>query len=1104
MRRRKLISIITLVALFISSFAGSLAFAADGNVTKLIVHFQKSNGQYIGDMEAVAFDGKRAGTKVEQGIDDYGLKVTYEFQNAATNAYLGFTVKEDRLYGSDLRYVRAVNGVAEVWLKDGDARVFKKPMKVNPAWVKIKDKKAYIALEDMTGLLGIGLSNGKNGYVFDGKANGTVNVTTITHGRNYYEIDTDNNKMAYNATGNMLNNFTSEKLVFKAVDGYKENNKYYLSVSYFERLFQIAHVVQGNDDYFMEKAFVAYDEVTNAGNVEDLGFSQSKLDELDDYMNNTIDQGFPGAAVVVVKDGKVIKESAYGYAKKYDTLEVDGELQSAVLLPEEEWTPVTTNTLFDLASNSKMYATNYAIQKLVSEGRLDLDQKLVQFPGWENFKDANTIPFGTIGMGKTGKETISIRDILHHGGGLIPDPAYPNKNTAGELWYQTDDVTDRTGIIDIICRTPLQTAPRTAFAYSDIDYMILGLIVEQITGMPLDTYMEQEFYGKMGLTNTVFNPLLKGFAKEGIAATELNGNTRDGFINNGEDEDGNPLYIREYTLQGEVHDEKAWYSMAGVAGHAGLFSTVGDMGKLTQVMLNGGIYNGQQFFSQEVAKEFVQPYPISPYTIDSSTIGLGWRVHSKNAAAYYYFNWGPSRSTYGHQGWTGTLTIIDPEYNMAITILTNMRHSPVVSKPNGFQAANYPLADMVTVSARVYDALITDKEQVKEASSIAPVSDIQVAYGTTEAQVLEQLPVSAVVTDTNGDEHAAKLDWTLASYDGSEAGQYTATATATLPRYVEQPATPLDLTLTAQVTVNSRIIVLPEDPSPGTELSSNNDLKALQVTADDKALSLTPAFDSATTSYEVTTKAEQVTLSAASAHVKANAAWTGQNGSTATVDLVEGDQSFEVVVTAENGSKKSYIVKIIREAGEDDGEGNEPDPVVALKDIAGHWAESLIKQAVKLGFVDGYEDGTFKPEGKVTRGEFVHMLNKAFKLEQSNDAWTFEDPAQSWAVQSIKNAAAAGIVDGFEDGTFRPEAPISRAEMAVMIARASGWKLSDAAITTFADDKQLPSWARGAIAALQENGIVEGKEGNHFDPAGESTRAESTAVMLRLLASLGD
>ena len=716
--KRKLVSLITIITMLLSIIPIGSVFAATGT-TKLIVHYYKIDGKYNSNIKATSLDGKIEGKISKTITDEYGLNMTFNFSNINDNGYIGLEVKEDSVFPKDKRYVRAKNGLAEVWLIDGDARIYNKPLCIDPTTVIKKDNKGYVAVEDLTNLLNLTSAYGKNGYIFDGAAVGTADILTIHHDRDYFEINVNTNKIGSNVTANMLKEFTD--LVFYDVDGFKQDNKYYLSLGYIERLFQVATLSVESRDYLLKKQDVAYDKVTYASAPEQVGFSSEKLDKIDDYINQQVKDGFPAVAMIVVKDGKIVKESAYGYLKKYDTPYVNGTYEFAKLLPKSQWEPAKVDSLFDMASNTKMYATNYAIQKLVSEGKLNLDQTICSFPGWENFKDSSVIYTGKWTLGGTGglsttkctgKETVTVRDLLHHSGGNIPDPEYPNKTSAGDLWYQTNDYTNRDGIIDVICKTPLKYTPRTSIAYSDVDFMMLGLLVEKITGMPLDKYVEENIYNKLGISNTVFNPLNKGFKQSEIAATELNGNTRDGNINFGLMEDGSPVNIRKYTLQGEVHDEKAWYSMGGVAGHAGLFSTVGDMGVLTQLMLNGGIYNGKQFFTKEVTNEFTTPYSVDPSTVDTSTYGLGWRLHSKSSSAYYYFNWGPSRSTYGHQGWTGTLTIIDPVYNMTITILTNLRHSPVVTPPNGFAGSNYPIGSLAPISGMVYASLMSEKTPV--------------------------------------------------------------------------------------------------------------------------------------------------------------------------------------------------------------------------------------------------------------------------------------------------------------------------------------------------------------------------------------------------------
>ncbi|CAF5093358.1 unnamed protein product, partial [Rotaria sp. Silwood1] len=140
-----------------------------------------------------------------------------------------------------------------------------------------------------------------------------------------------------------------------------------------------------------------------------------------------------------------------------------------------------------------------------------------------------------------------------------------------------------------------------------------------------------------------------------FAATELKGNTRNGTINFPN--------VRTYVLQGEVHDEKSFYSMNGLSGHAGLFSNLNDMAVLTQIMLNNGSYGNIKFWSQNVQTLFLTPYALDP------TFGLGWRLNRNKSLLWFGLH--ASDEAYGHTGWTGTCTVIDPKYSVAITLLTN-------------------------------------------------------------------------------------------------------------------------------------------------------------------------------------------------------------------------------------------------------------------------------------------------------------------------------------------------------------------------------------------------------------------------------------------------
>ncbi|MFD0676029.1 MULTISPECIES: cadherin-like beta sandwich domain-containing protein [unclassified Paenibacillus] len=184
------------------------------------------------------------------------------------------------------------------------------------------------------------------------------------------------------------------------------------------------------------------------------------------------------------------------------------------------------------------------------------------------------------------------------------------------------------------------------------------------------------------------------------------------------------------------------------------------------------------------------------------------------------------------------------------------------------------------------------------------------------------------------------------------------------------------------------------------------------------------------------------------------------------------------------------------------GQPTDTKSTVQLSDIAGHWSEANIKQAVSKGIVNGYPDGTFKPNHTVTRAEFAVMLMNTLKPQGEGATLTFIDGAKigTWAQKAVAQAFQANIIKGYEDGSFRPEAEITRAEMAVMIANALGLVIESDIETGFADDKDVPVWSKGAVAAMKKQKLVEGKGGNEFGPAASTTRAEAVTVLLNMLA----
>ncbi len=409
-----------------------------------------------------------------------------------------------------------------------------------------------------------------------------------------------------------------------------------------------------------------------------VGARADKLAAIDLLLKKEVEYGFPGGQLVVIKDGVMIKNTAYGSVNAY---EQDGtRIKNPI--------PVTTKTLYDLASNTKMYSVNYALQMLVSQGLISVDDKITKY--FPEFKDED---YAAI----KGKANMTIRHILQHQAGFAPDPQYFNEsydkddgiqNGKNDLFSQNKKTTEQ-----MILKTPLSYVPGTETKYSDVDYMLLGMIIEKVTGQELDKFVENNIYNQIGLDKVMFNPLKKGVNKSNIAATELNGNSRDGavsFINN-----------RTYTVQGEVHDEKAFYSMDGVSGHAGLFSNAEQLGKLAQVMLNGGGYGDVKFFDTNTIDQFVKPK-------DSNvTYGLGWRRQGDNGYAWA-FGEQASNATYGHTGWTGTLSIIDPENDLVIIWLGNKKNSPVVdnaTNPNYFYGDHFQGGEYGAIPLLVYEAL---------------------------------------------------------------------------------------------------------------------------------------------------------------------------------------------------------------------------------------------------------------------------------------------------------------------------------------------------------------------------------------------------------------
>ena len=444
---------------------------------------------------------------------------------------------------------------------------------------------------------------------------------------------------------------------------------------------------------------VGYPTVQEGG-LQDVGIDRDALELLEQIIQADVNNGFPSAQMAVVKNGKLVYQNAWGKVNSYNP---DGT-------PKTDSPAVTNDTLYDLASNTKMYTANYALQYLVTQGKANLDSRLVDLLGSAFVEDTIDITYNGyenpgLKVNKQWKAELTLRDILRHQAGFPADPQYHNDSFDQSAQKTVPGATNvlfsgwdgsaatRAATLKSIFKTPLMYEPGTKTVYSDVDYMLLAFAIEAITGKGLDAFLKETFWDPMGLTHTTYNPLLNGFAANDCAATELNGNTRDGAISF--------TGVRTATIQGQVHDEKCYYAMGGISGHAGLFSNATELAKLASVMLTGG-YGENRYFSRNVMDAFT-----APKKEDAANWGLGWWREGDNQRCWYFGTQAPS-NTIGHQGWTGTLTMIDPVENLVVVYLTNKINSPVTDKaanPNNFNGNWYTASTLGFVAQLLYQGL---------------------------------------------------------------------------------------------------------------------------------------------------------------------------------------------------------------------------------------------------------------------------------------------------------------------------------------------------------------------------------------------------------------
>lgn len=336
-----------------------------------------------------------------------------------------------------------------------------------------------------------------------------------------------------------------------------------------------------------------------------VGMSATRLAAIDRVVRRGMSAGgYPGASVVVGRKGYSVWQKGFGF--------LDWSKNTSVSV---------TESVYDLASLTKVVGTTTAIMILFDEGLVVLDAPVHSY-----------IPEFTGGY----KDSITVRDLLAHRSGL---PA------SRDLWRiaHTPAEARRAAV-----EAPLSCRPRACMIYSDLGAITLGLIVESVTGMGLDEYLQARVFGPIGMTATSFRP--DASLRKMIAPTEL-------------------APPRGYPLRGEVHDENA-YALGGVAGHAGMFSTAADLSMFAQMMLNGGEYAGVRIVADSTIKLFTEKTVIR-------NRALGWAKPDGTGGSGDHL----SDAAYGHTGYTGTSLWIDPKRDMFVVLLTNRVHAAKARRP---------------------------------------------------------------------------------------------------------------------------------------------------------------------------------------------------------------------------------------------------------------------------------------------------------------------------------------------------------------------------------------------------------------------------------------
>jgi CubicO group peptidase (beta-lactamase class C family) len=333
--------------------------------------------------------------------------------------------------------------------------------------------------------------------------------------------------------------------------------------------------------------------------------SAERLETIDRIVRRGITAGgYPGASVVVGRNGYSVFEKGYG--------RLGWTTGSAAVVPDE--------SVYDLASLTKVVGTATAAMILYDEGRLELDAPVAKY-----------LPAFSGGT----KDLVTVRQLLTHTSGL---PAGRDlRRLASSAWEARQ----------LVIGTPLTCNPGRCLVYSDLGADVLGFTIESITGQGLDAFLDERVFAPLGMSDTHFRP--DAAMRDRIAPTEVSS-------------------PRGYAIRGEVHDENAW-ALGGVAGHAGLFSTAADLSLFAQMMLNRGTLNGVRIVSDSAVARFT--------TRTTGTRALGWDTSDGEGSAGVHMG----ERAFGHTGFTGTSLWIDPDRDLFVILLTNRVHAARARRP---------------------------------------------------------------------------------------------------------------------------------------------------------------------------------------------------------------------------------------------------------------------------------------------------------------------------------------------------------------------------------------------------------------------------------------